>query len=67
MFVIFFFAIYDACHLLSVCQVKTKKKKVTKFGEEKLTKKNLKKKKIDIQISTFKKKFFFVKLELLYF
>lgn len=66
MFVIFFFAIYDACHLLSVCQVKTKKK-VTKFGEEKLTKKNLKKKKIDIQISTFKKKFFFVKLELLYF
>lgn len=40
MFVIFFFAIYDACHLLSVCQVKTKKKKVTKFGEEKLTKKN---------------------------
>lgn len=43
MFVIFFFAIYDACHLLSVCQVKTKKKS-HQIWRRKTNKKEFKKK-----------------------
>lgn len=41
MFSFFFFAIYDACHLLSVCQVKTKKK--SPIWRRKTNKKELKK------------------------